>query len=45
LEFLAVEKLNPRAAVPFFCFVGPPGWARTSLGQSIAKAIGLKFGA
>ena len=44
LEFLAVRKLNPRGRSPILCFVGPPGVGKTSLGQSIAKAIGLKFG-
>jgi ATP-dependent Lon protease len=44
LEFLAVRKLNPRGRAPILCFVGPPGVGKTSLGQSIAKAIGLKFG-
>jgi ATP-dependent Lon protease len=44
LEFLAVRKLNPDGRSPILCFVGPPGVGKTSLGQSIAKAIGLKFG-
>jgi ATP-dependent Lon protease len=44
LEFLAVRKLNPEGGSPILCFVGPPGVGKTSLGQSIAKAIGLKFG-
>jgi len=44
LEFLAVRKLNPEGRSPILCFVGPPGVGKTSLGQSIAKAIGLKFG-
>ena len=44
LEFLAVRKLNPQGRSPILCFVGPPGVGKTSLGQSIAKAIGLKFG-
>jgi ATP-dependent Lon protease len=44
LEFLAVRKLNPHGRSPILCFVGPPGVGKTSLGQSIAKAIGLKFG-
>ena len=43
LEFLAVRKLNPEGRSPILCFVGPPGVGKTSLGQSIAKAIGLKF--
>jgi ATP-dependent Lon protease len=44
LEFLAVRKLNPEGRSPILCFVGPPGVGKTSLGQSIAKAVGLKFG-
>jgi ATP-dependent Lon protease len=44
LEFLAVRKLNPQGRSPILCFVGPPGVGKTSLGQSIAKAVGLKFG-
>ena len=44
LEFLAVRKLNPEGRSPILGFVGPPGVGKTSLGQSIAKAIGLKFG-
>ncbi len=44
LEFLAVRKLKPEGRSPILCFVGPPGVGKTSLGQSIAKAIGLKFG-
>jgi len=44
LEFLAVRKLNPEGRSPILCFVGPPGVGKTSLGHSIAKAIGLKFG-
>jgi ATP-dependent Lon protease len=43
LEFLAVRKLNPAGRSPILCFVGPPGVGKTSLGQSIAKALGLKF--
>jgi ATP-dependent Lon protease len=43
LEQLAVLKLNPEAKAPILCFVGAPGVGKTSLGQSIAKAIGRKF--
>ncbi|HUO81152.1 MAG TPA: endopeptidase La, partial [Steroidobacteraceae bacterium] len=43
LEYLAVRKLNPHGRSPILCFVGPPGVGKTSLGQSIARAIGLKF--
>jgi len=43
LEFLAVRKLNPAGRVPILCFAGPPGVGKTSLGQSIARAIGRKF--
>ncbi len=39
-----MRKLNPEGRSPILCFVGPPGVGKTSLGQSIAKAIGLKFG-
>ena len=43
LEYLAVRKLNPQGKSPILCFVGPPGVGKTSLGQSIARALGLKF--
>ncbi len=43
LEFLAVRKLNPDGKGPILCFVGPPGVGKTSLGQSIARAVGHKF--
>jgi ATP-dependent Lon protease len=43
LEFLAVRRLNPEGRSPILCLIGPPGVGKTSLGQSIAKAIGLKF--
>ena len=43
LEYLAVRKLNPSGRSPILCFVGPPGVGKTSLGQSIAQAIGRKF--
>ena len=43
LEYLAVRKLNPEGRSPILCFVGPPGVGKTSLGQSIARALGRKF--
>ena len=43
IEYLAVRKLNPKGRGPILCFVGPPGVGKTSLGQSIADALGRKF--
>ncbi|HEX7047970.1 MAG TPA: endopeptidase La [Gammaproteobacteria bacterium] len=43
LEYLAVRKLNPKGRSPILCFTGPPGVGKTSLGQSIARAIGREF--
>jgi ATP-dependent Lon protease len=43
LEQLGVLKLNPEAKAPILCFFGPPGVGKTSLGQSIARALGRKF--
>jgi len=43
LEYLAVRKLKPDAPGPILCFVGPPGVGKTSLGQSIARAMDRKF--
>src|SRR5690606_28546877 len=43
LEFLAVRKLNPHSKGPILCFMGPPGVGKTSIGKSIAKALGREF--
>ena len=43
IEYLAVRKLKERTKGPLLCFVGPPGVGKTSLGRSIARALGRKF--
>lgn len=43
IEYLAVRKLTTGGRSPILCFVGPPGVGKTSLGQSIARAVGLHF--
>jgi len=44
IEYLAVRQLAPHSKGPILCFVGPPGVGKTSLGMSIAKALGRNFG-
>jgi ATP-dependent Lon protease len=43
LEYLSVRKLNPKMKGPILCFIGPPGVGKTSLGKSIARALGREF--
>ncbi len=43
LEYLAVRSLNPQSHGPILCFIGPPGVGKTSLGRSIARALGREF--
>jgi ATP-dependent Lon protease len=43
LEYLAVKRIRPAGKDPILCFVGPPGVGKTSLGRSIARALGRKF--
>lgn len=43
IEYLAVRKLKPDSKSPILCFVGPPGTGKTSLGHSIARALGRRF--
>lgn len=43
VEYLSVRRLNPASKGPILCFVGPPGVGKTSLGRSIARAMGRKF--
>jgi len=43
VEYLGVRKLKPEAKGPILCFVGPPGVGKTSIGKSIARAMGRKF--
>ena len=43
LQYLSVKKLNPTGRGPILCFLGPPGVGKTSLGESVAEALGRKF--
>jgi len=43
LEYLAVKSMRPKGKDPILCFVGPPGVGKTSLGRSIARALGRRF--
>jgi ATP-dependent Lon protease len=43
LEFISVRQLNPSTKGPILCFVGPPGTGKTSLGKSVARALGREF--
>jgi ATP-dependent Lon protease len=43
IEYLAVRKLAPQSKGPILCFIGPPGVGKTSMGKSIARALGRKF--
>ena len=43
LDYLSVRRLKPTMKGPILCFVGPPGVGKTSLGRSIARALGRKF--
>jgi ATP-dependent Lon protease len=43
LDYLSVRQLNPKMKGPILCFFGPPGVGKTSLGKSIARALGRKF--
>ena len=45
LDYLCVRRLKPDMKGPILCFVGPPGVGKTSLGRSIARALGRKFSA
>jgi len=43
LEYMAVQSLNPELKAPILCFIGPPGTGKTSLGKSMARALGRSF--